>query len=161
MLVGIFQEYINEKYEQIVQYAELDGFIGGEGEKLFLWDDLPIGFCYCNNADTPEILILDEVLSVGDMFFRKKSEAGIRQMMHSGSTVLIVSHSMDTIRKNCNRVIWIEKGKLMQIGKPDEVCSAYAAAEKVKGNNIKQCNIQNVSESLCIIYKVVYGKVVT
>lgn len=129
-LIGYSREYINEKYEQIVQYAELEGFMEEKVKNYSSGMISRLGFAIATMRDTPEILILDEVLSVGDMFFRKKSEARIRQMMHSGSTVLIVSHSMDTIRKNCNRVIWIEKGKLMQIGKPDEVCSAYAAQKK-------------------------------
>ena len=72
-----------------------------------------------------DILILDEVLSVGDMFFRKKSEARIKEMIHGGSTVLIVSHSMDVIKKNCDKVVWIEKGDLKMVGTPKEVCPAY------------------------------------
>lgn len=75
--------------------------------------------------DAPDILILDEVLSVDDMFFRQKIEKRIREMIHSGATVLIVSHSMDTIMKNCERVVWIEKGKLMMVGDAKEVCGAY------------------------------------
>ena len=88
-----------------------------------------LGFAIATIRDTPEILILDEVLSVGDMFFRKKSEARIRQMIHTGSTVLIVSHSTSVIRNNCTKAVWLEKGKLRKIGDPGEVCSAY---EKMK-----------------------------
>ena len=78
----------------------------------------------------PEILILDEVLSVGDMFFRKKSEKRIKEMIKSGSTVLIVSHSTSVIRANCTKAVWIEKGKLKAVGKPEDVCRAY---EKMNG----------------------------
>ena len=63
------------------------------------------------------------------MFFRKKSEARIREMIHGGSTVLIVSHSTSTIRQNCSKVIWIEKGHLMDLGNPEKICNAY---EKMK-----------------------------
>ena len=73
----------------------------------------------------PEILILDEVLSVGDEFFRKKSLKRVKEMIHGGSTVLLVSHSMETIKENCTKVVWIEKGKLRMIGKPDVVCENY------------------------------------
>lgn len=73
----------------------------------------------------PEILILDEVLSVGDMFFRKKSEKRIREMIHGGSTVLIVSHSPAVIRGNCTKAVWIEKGRLRAAGDPQTVCDAY------------------------------------
>ena len=89
-----------------------------------------LGFAIATAQDTPEILILDEVLSVGDLFFRKKSEARIREMIHGGSTVLIVSHSPSVIRENCSRAIWIEKGRLRADGDPREVCDAY---EKMRG----------------------------
>ena len=75
------------------------------------------------NAD---ILILDEVLSVGDEFFKEKSMKRIKEMIHSGATVLIVSHSLSTIKENCTKVIWLNKGKLMMIGRPKKVCDAYS-----------------------------------
>ena len=75
------------------------------------------------------VLILDEVLSVGDLFFRKKSEARIKEMIHGGSTVLLVSHSTAVIRGNCTRAIWIEKGRLRAVGDPDQVCRAYENME--------------------------------
>ena len=73
----------------------------------------------------PEILILDEVLSVGDEFFRKKSLKRVQEMIHGGSTVLLVAHSMGTILENCDRVVWIEKGKMKMCGEPKVVCEAY------------------------------------
>ena len=84
-----------------------------------------LGFAIATVRDTPEILILDEVLSVGDMFFRKKSEKRIQEMIHGGSTVLIVSHSPSVIRENCTKVVWIEKGRLKAVGDPKTVCAAY------------------------------------
>lgn len=84
-----------------------------------------LGFAIATAGETGEILILDEVLSVGDIFFRKKSEKRIQEMIHSGSTVLMVSHSTDTIIKNCTRAVWIEKGVLKEIGDPRKVCEAY------------------------------------
>ena len=84
-----------------------------------------LGFAIATMRDTPEILILDEVLSVGDMFFRQKSEKRIREMIHSGATVFMVAHGMDTILKNCNKVVWIEKGVLKMAGNPQKVCDAY------------------------------------
>lgn len=89
-----------------------------------------LGFAIATARDTPEILILDEVLSVGDRFFRQKSEARIREMIHGGSTVLLVSHSTSVIRDNCTKAIWIEKGRLQTQGDPIDVCRAY---EKLKG----------------------------
>ena len=68
---------------------------------------------------------MDEVLSVGDEFFRKKSLARVKEMIHGGSTVLLVSHSMGTILDNCSKVVWIEKGKLQMVGDAKVVCQKY------------------------------------
>lgn len=128
-IIGYTKRYIDEKFDDIVQFAELEGFMEEKVRNYSSGMVSRLGFAIATVRDTPEILILDEVLSVGDMFFRKKSEARIREMIHGGSTVLIVSHSTSTIRQNCTKVIWIEKGRLMGIGDPKEVCSVY---EKMK-----------------------------
>ena len=84
-----------------------------------------LGFSIATAGDAAEILILDEVLSVGDEFFRKKSLARVKEMIHGGSTVLLVSHSMGTILDNCSKVVWIEKGKLQMVGDAKVVCQKY------------------------------------
>ena len=84
-----------------------------------------LGFAIATAGEAAEILILDEVLSVGDEFFRKKSLARIKEMIHGGSTVLIVSHSMGTILEHCTKAVWIEKGELKMIGEPKTVCAEY------------------------------------
>lgn len=125
-IIGYTKEYIDEKYDEIVEFAELKEFMDEKVKNYSSGMVSRLGFAIATMRDTPEILILDEVLSVGDMFFRKKSEARIKEMIHGGSTVIIVSHSMDVIRKNCDTVIWIEKGELKLIGSPKRVCPAYA-----------------------------------
>lgn len=130
-IIGYTKEYIDEKYDDIVKFAELEGFMEEKVRNYSSGMVSRLGFAIATVRDTPEILILDEVLSVGDMFFRKKSEDRIKEMMHGGSTVLIVSHSPDVIRKNCNKAIWIEKSKLRAIGDPKEVCEMY---EKMNEN---------------------------
>lgn len=129
-LIGYTRDYIDRKYDEIVKFAELEGFMEERVKNYSSGMVSRLGFAIATARETPEILILDEVLSVGDMFFRKKSEARIQEMIHGGSTVLIVSHSTSVIRKNCTKVVWIEKSKLRMIGEPDEVCSAY---EKMNG----------------------------
>lgn len=124
-LIGYTKEYIDENYDRIVAFAELERFMDEKVKNYSSGMVSRLGFAIATMRDTPEILILDEVLSVGDMFFRKKSEERIREMIHGGSTVLLVSHSMDVIRKNCDKVVWIEKGILKMVGKPEEVCPAY------------------------------------
>lgn len=129
-IIGYTKEYIDERYDDIVKFAELEGFMEEKVRNYSSGMVSRLGFAIATARNTPEILILDEVLSVGDMFFRKKSEARIQEMIHGGSTVLIVSHSTSVIRKNCTKVVWIEKGKLRAVGDPKEVCAAY---EKMNG----------------------------
>lgn len=124
-VIGYTKEYIDEKYEDIVKFAELEGFMEEKVRNYSSGMVSRLAFAIATVRDTPEILILDEVLSVGDMFFRKKSTARIKEMMRGGSTVLIVSHSTSVIKENCNKAVWIEKGKLKAVGKPAEVCRAY------------------------------------
>lgn len=131
-IIGYTKEYIDEKYDEIVKFAELGGFMDEKVKNYSSGMVSRLGFAIATVREIPEILILDEVLSVGDMFFRKKSEQRIQKMIHGGSTVLIVSHSPAVIRKNCTKVVWIEKGRLRAVGDPDVVCTAY---EKMQQEN--------------------------
>lgn len=124
-LTGLSKEFLDEKYEDIVRFARLEGFMEEKVRKYSSGMVSRLGFALATVGDVPEILILDEVLSVGDLFFRQKSEKRIREMIHGGSTVLMVSHSTAVIRQNCTKVIWLEKGKLKMVGKPETVCAAY------------------------------------
>lgn len=129
-LIGYSREYIDEKYEEIVEFAELSGFMGERMKNFSSGMVSRLGFAIATIRDTAEILILDEVLSVGDMFFRQKSEKKIQEMIHGGATVLIVSHSVDVIQKNCNKAVWIEKGRLMMTGEAKQVCDGYKKFQK-------------------------------
>ncbi len=129
-IIGYTKEYIDEKFDDIVAFAELEGFMDERMKNFSSGMVSRLGFAIATMRESPDILILDEVLSVGDMFFRKKSEERIQEMIHSGATVLIVSHSADFIRKNCDTAVWIEKGVMRMIGKPEEVCRAYGQMEK-------------------------------
>ena len=124
-IIGYSREFIDENYDRIVEFAELNGFMDEKIKNFSSGMVSRLGFAIATVGESPEILILDEVLSVGDMFFRKKSEKRIKEMIHGGSTVLIVSHSTDVILKNCTKAVWIEKGVLREIGEPKKVCEAY------------------------------------
>lgn len=124
-IIGYSKEFIDSKYDEIVKFAELEGFMEEKVKNFSSGMVSRLGFAIATIGETAEILILDEVLSVGDEFFQKKSLERVKQMIHGGSTVLLVSHSMPTIRENCTKVIWIEKGKLKMIGEPKVVCEAY------------------------------------
>ena len=124
-IIGYSKEFIDSKYDEIVKFAELEGFMEEKVKNFSSGMVSRLGFAIATIGETAEILILDEVLSVGDEFFQKKSLKRVKQMIHGGSTVLLVSHSMPTIRENCTKVVWIEKGKLKMIGEPKVICEAY------------------------------------
>lgn len=80
----------------------------------------------------PEILIVDEILSVGDYAFRKKCEQRMNEMLSGGTTLLYVSHSLDEVKRLCDHAIWLDKGDTRMIGEANEVCDAYLAEQKAK-----------------------------
>lgn len=124
-IIGYSKQFLDEHYDEIVAFAELEDFMDEKVKNYSSGMVSRLGFAIATAGDAAEILILDEVLSVGDEFFRKKSLARVKEMIHGGSTVLLVSHSMPTIKENCSKVVWIEKGKLKMVGRPEEVCKAY------------------------------------
>lgn len=147
-LIGYSKEFIDSVYDDIVSFAELDGFMEEKVKNFSSGMVSRLGFSIATVGTAPEILILDEVLSVGDEFFRKKSLARIKEIIHSGSTVLLVSHSIGTIRDNCDKVIWIEKGKLKMIGSPDEVCDNYRNIDSELPAKIKLLSAAAVEDSI-------------
>ncbi len=124
-LIGYSRLFIDWNYEKIVAFSELEGFMDEKVKNFSSGMVSRLAFSIATVGDAAEILILDEVLSVGDEFFRKKSLARVKEMIHGGSTVLMVSHGMGTILENCTKVVWIEKGKLQMVGDARTVCSAY------------------------------------
>ena len=124
-IIGYTKEFIDENYDKIVKFAELEDFMEEKVKNFSSGMVSRLGFAIATVGDAADILILDEVLSVGDEFFRKKSLARVKEMIHSGSTVLMVSHALSSILENCTKVVWIEKGRLKMVGEPREVCEAY------------------------------------
>lgn len=124
-IIGYPKSFIDEHYNDIVEFAELDGFMDEKVKNFSSGMVSRLGFAIATVGDAAEILILDEVLSVGDEFFRKKSLKRVKEMIHGGSTVLMVSHGMQTILDNCTKVVWIEKGEMRMVGEPKVVCEAY------------------------------------
>ncbi|WP_330371751.1 ABC transporter ATP-binding protein [Pseudobutyrivibrio sp. LB2011] len=124
-IIGYSKKFLDEHYDEIVEFAELQDFMDEKVKNYSSGMVSRLGFAIATAGDAAEILILDEVLSVGDEFFRKKSLKRVKEMIHGGSTVLLVSHGMGTIRENCSKVVWIEKGELRMVGEPDVVCKAY------------------------------------
>lgn len=124
-IIGYDKKFIDKHYDEIVEFAELEGFMDEKMKNYSSGMRSRLGFSIATVGNAAEILILDEVLSVGDRLFGQKSLKKIKEMIHSGSTVIMVSHSLPAIRENCNKAMWIEKGKLIAYGDVNEVCDLY------------------------------------
>lgn len=125
-VLGYSKEFIKSKYNDIVEFAELDKFINVPLKNYSSGMKARLGFSIATVVE-PEILILDEVLSVGDAKFRKKSEKRIRDMFEKGVTVLFVSHSLEQVNRLCNKAILLESGKIIANGTVEEVSAIYEA----------------------------------
>ena len=129
-ILGYSKAFINEKFNEIVDFSELHEFLDVPIRNFSSGMTARLAFSIATIVD-PEILIVDEILSVGDIAFQKKSEDKMKSMIGGGTTVLYVSHSVQSIRAICNRVIWIDHGKMVMDGKTDEVIDAYIKASNV------------------------------
>ncbi|MBO5197445.1 MAG: ABC transporter ATP-binding protein [Lachnospiraceae bacterium] len=123
-VLGYPKSFIKERFDEIVEFSELGDFINVPLKNYSSGMKARLGFSIATIVE-PEILILDEVLSVGDAKFRKKSEKRIKSMFDKGVTVLFVSHSLQQVRSLCNRAIVLEKGRLVADGGIDEVTEFY------------------------------------
>lgn len=119
-MLGYSKEFIDEKYDEIVKFSELKDFIDVPIKNYSSGMKSRLGFSIATVV-SPKILILDEVLSVGDAKFRKKSEKKVLSMFDSGVTVLFVSHSLAQVQRICNKAMILEKGKLIAYGDIDEI----------------------------------------
>lgn len=122
-VMGYSKELIDSKFDEIVDFSELREFLEVPVQNYSSGMVARLAFSIATIVD-PEILIVDEILSVGDLAFQNKSEKKMLSMIGGGTTVLFVSHSIEQIKKLCDRVIWIEKGKIKKIG-GKEVCDEY------------------------------------
>lgn len=132
-IIGYSREFLESHYDEIVAFAELEDFMDQKVKNFSSGMVSRLGFSIATAGDAAEILILDEVLSVGDEFFRKKSLKRVKEMIHGGSTVLMVSHGMGTIIDNCTKCVWIEKGELRMVGEPKDVCNMYKKHKEESG----------------------------
>lgn len=124
MLLGCELDYVKEHMEEIIEFSELGDFIDRPVRTYSSGMYSKLSFAVTAILDT-DIMLVDEVLSVGDEHFRQKSYKKMEELMLSDRTVLIVSHATDTLKKFCDRVLWINDGKFMKIGETEEVLSEY------------------------------------
>lgn len=126
-ILGYSEKYLKEKYDQIVEFSELGKFIDVPIRNYSSGMLMRLAFSIATVVQ-PEILIVDEILAVGDAAFQEKSKARMLELMSGGTTVLFVSHSLEQIREMCDRVIWLEHGQVKAIGATKEICDAYEAS---------------------------------
>ncbi len=123
-LLGYTRRFLEEKFDEIVEFSELEEFIDVPLKNYSSGMKARLAFSIATMVE-PEILIIDEVLSVGDAKFQEKSREKMNSLLDEDATVLFVSHSTQQVRNICNRAIWLDKGKLITQGPVDEVCDAY------------------------------------
>lgn len=137
-ILGYNEKFLRSKYDEIVEFSELGDFINFPVKNYSKGMLSKLGFSIATVVN-PDILILDEVLGVGDVNFRKKSRERLQSLMESDTTVLFVSHSIGDIRTICQKAIWIEKGKIREIGESNEICDKYLVeAENASSDEIKK-----------------------
>ena len=124
-ILGYSEEFLREKYDEIVAFSELGQFIEIPIRNYSSGMLARLAFSVATVVN-PEILIVDEILSVGDADFQAKSRARMMELMSGGTTVLFVSHSIEQVREMCDRVVWLEHGEVQQVGTAKEVCDAYS-----------------------------------
>ena len=126
-ILGFSEKYLKARKADIIEFSELGDFIHMPIKTYSSGMIMRLAFSVATMVD-PEILIVDEILSVGDEFFQKKSFERMQQMMSGGTTVLFVSHSIQQIKQVCNRVIWLENGRVKAIGDVESLCDQYSAS---------------------------------
>ena len=122
-VMGYTKELIDSKFNEIVEFSELKDFLDVPVQNFSSGMVARLAFSIATIVE-PEILIVDEILSVGDIAFQAKSERKMLPMINGGTTVLFVSHSIEQIKKMCDRVVWLDHGKMIKMG-GKEICDEY------------------------------------
>lgn len=123
-ILGYSKEFLDARFDEIIKFAELESFVDQPIRTFSSGMMMRLAFSIATQVD-PEILIVDEIMSVGDSHFRQKSERRMQELMSGGTTVLMVSHVLPQIRSMCDKVIWLDHGKVVMAGETQYVCDAY------------------------------------
>ena len=137
--LGYSEDFLKEKYDEILEFSELGDAINYHVKTYSSGMRAKLGFSIATIVE-PDILIIDEILSVGDIKFQRKSSDKIRSLINSGITVLLVSHSVGQIRDLCNKAIWIDEGEIKMMGEVNKVCDAYVKA----ADNASRDQLRNI-----------------
>ena len=123
-VLGHTEKFMQEHFDEIVEFAEVEKFLDSPLKNYSSGMKARLGFAIATMVK-PEILIVDEILAVGDYKFRQKCEKRMNEMLGGGTTLLYVSHNIDEVRRLCDHALWIEKGVARMQGEANEVCDAY------------------------------------
>ena len=123
-MLGYTRKFMDKMYDQIIEFSGLGEFQDRQFKHLSSGMKSRLAFSIASLVD-PDILILDEVLSVGDGAFKKKSEAKMREIIAGGATTILVSHSLAQVREMCNKVLWLDKGRQIAFGDAEVICDRY------------------------------------
>lgn len=126
-ILGYSESFLKEKYDEIIAFSELGEFIDIPVRNYSSGMIMRLAFSIASMV-SPDILIVDEILAVGDAAFQEKSYARMTEMMSHGTTVLLVSHNIEQIRRLCDRVIWLDHGHIVAAGDTAEICDRYTNA---------------------------------
>jgi lipopolysaccharide transport system ATP-binding protein len=124
LLLGLTRRQVEERMDEMVRFAELEQFIDEPVRTYSSGMRVRLGFTVAFQAD-PDVLLIDEVLGVGDAGFKARSSAAMRRKIASDKTVVIVTHQADTVLELCDRVVWVEKGVTVEMGEPATVVEHY------------------------------------
>ena len=128
-VLGHSKKYMDEHFDEIVDFAEIHDFLDTPIKNYSSGMKARLGFSVATMVK-PQILIVDEVLAVGDYKFQQKCMKRMRELLDGGTTLLFVSHSIDQVRKLCDHAVWLDHGEARMIGEANEVCDAYMAEMK-------------------------------
>jgi ABC-2 type transport system ATP-binding protein len=123
-ILGYPKKLMREKYDEIIDFSELHEFVDVPVKNFSSGMVARLGFSIATVV-RPEILIVDEILSVGDFLFQEKCEQRMKEMMSGGTTVIFVSHSLSQVKKICDKAIWVKKGEIVGIGEAEKICEQY------------------------------------
>jgi ABC-type polysaccharide/polyol phosphate transport system, ATPase component len=123
-ILGYSKKTLDEKFDEIVEFSELRDFLEVPVKNFSSGMTAKLAFSIATIVD-PEILIVDEILSVGDIKFQEKSKNKMMEMIKGGTTVLYVSHSLQSIKDLCTKVVWLDHGKIVDMGDPKKICNKY------------------------------------
>lgn len=123
-VLGHSKEFMDHQFDEIVEFAELQDFMDMPIKNYSSGMAARLGFAVATIV-RPEILIVDEVLAVGDVAFQEKCQKRMQEMLQNGTTLLFVSHAIESVKKLCDHAIWLNKGQVMMQGGVDEVCDSY------------------------------------